>query len=967
MDLSTAVPYAQGATGRVLKATDESTGKPVAIKVWRRDDPLWRARWQREADALRRLHHPNICPLLDAREYEGLPALVFPFVEGQPIDLALRAAPWPAVIECVISVVDAIAHAHAAGVIHRDLKPANILTTMVDERIHPVVVDFGLANANDEQQLTIEGQILGTPGYLAPEQAQGRPADGRSDLYSLGVIMFQLLAGRLPHQATRSTELLLRTIRDDAPLLHQLRPEMPEALSRVVQHCLEREAARRYQRAEDLLADLRAVLARDRVSAPRVGPVYRLRRRLRRAPWLWAALATSVLALSWVGWAGWRSSVAQRQIAEQSRQLERQVSTIERDLQLLFAAPAHDIRAEVAQISDRAIGEAQALAQLNTGPIAAAAQAAIGRLHVALGRPLQAIEPLERAWFAGMQDPQLAQLLGQAHAAAYLEAVEMARRQADDDAYEEALRAAEQAHGEPAKRFLAAGEPDEPIARALLARLQGNNQQAIDLLDAQAETIWPLPTLLLNLGLRLDEISTHLREGQAGAAAQLHSDSADLVARVTELARSHPEVWRLSCRYDGLAAGIRQAGVALSSVDLVHCETLATIDPERHAHRLVAGRAYVREANWLYLTGADPRPAIAKGLGWVGDQPADDAELAGLSGALLYAQAIHQQQVQGELVPELLQRAASGLELALQQQPNDPELLSELARTLQQLASARYGLGDDGDPVFAAAIARLRQPAAQRYLSLRLALVDLLVWQGYERSIRGLPAAEILDQALAEVAQALDRWPDAPALHAAQGMSARTLAEHQLATGTDPVAAADLADAAFARALTLQPERYSALFNQIGAPIVRARWALSQGRTIAAELDLIDRQLQRLRALSGSEDELAVQVGYRQMLAARAAIADGDRAGALVSAARERLAVALRSEWDRIPALIALGELALAEHAADQAKGAIDRVRWREDLEALRAGLRSSPQLVELRRLLEQLERLGEGGSVDIG
>ena len=98
-----------------------------------------------------------------------------------------------------------------------------------------------------------------------------------------------------------------------------------------------------------------------------------------------------------------------------------------------------------------------------------------------------------------------------------------------------------------------------------------------------------------------------------------------------------------------------------------------------------------------------------------------------------------------------------------------------------------------------------------------------------------------------------------------------------------------------------------------------------------------------------------------------AAIADGDRAGALVSAARERLAVALRSEWDRIPALIALGELALAEHAADQAKGAIDRVRWREDLEALRAGLRSSPQLVELRRLLEQLERLGEGGSVDIG
>jgi hypothetical protein len=715
--------------------------------------------------------------------------------------------------------------------------------------------------------------------------------------------------------------------------------------------------------------DLTAALADRPVAAPAVGSAYLLKRRIRRAPWLTAAVAVAVLALILAGWSGWRSVAEQRLVAERSRQLEQQVAGIERDLQLLYLAPTHDIRAGVAAITSRALAEAENLARVNTGPIAAGAQAAIGRLMMAIGRSEAALEPLERAWYAGLKDSQMAQLLGQAHAAAYLEALEAARRQVDEVAYREALAAAEAAHGEPARAFLAARPADDAIAQGLLARLRGDTEAAIAALDAAPVGTWEIPTRLLALQLRLDQASERIRRGDNRQAAQELESAAMLVHALTDSARSHPEVWRLACRHAGLVVELGQSMALDGEATLAACQSLRQIDPGRQAHRIVAARAYRHYASYRYRKGQDPRPAISQGLRWIDDGATEpDAELAGLKGALLYARAIHQQQVEGRLAIKLLEQAVAQLELALADRVDDPEWLAELARAMQQLGSAHFSLGESGDEVFERAIGRLQNSAAQRYPSLQLALIDLLAWRGYERSIRGQAATEILDQALRVADRALQTWPDDPALLAAKGMAARTLAEHQLISGSDPSTAAQLADAAYRSALAIQPDNFSARFNRCGIPIAVARWRLTQALSIDALLDEIDQQLAGLVGLSENHDELAVQFAYRHVLAARQAIASGEHAAAHIAAARERLQVALRSDWDRIPALLGLAELALSEHRASRSNGRLDSNALRADLATLDAGLRQTPQLAQLRDYRQQLGQLLPGqASIDIG
>jgi eukaryotic-like serine/threonine-protein kinase len=239
----------RGGMGVVWRARDERLGRDVALKVlhpWVADDPELRTRFEREAAALARLEHPNVVRLYDVLEHRGQTVLVMELVEGAGLDVLIagRSLDWKEARRIGAPVAAALAHAHARGVVHRDLTPANILVEQASGRV--VVTDFGLARlARSSRSAPISGVLAGTPEYWAPEQATGAETGPETDLYSLGCILFRLLAGRVPFEGEDRLATGLRRAHEDAPSLAVTAPSAPAKAVQLVDRLLRREPVTR--------------------------------------------------------------------------------------------------------------------------------------------------------------------------------------------------------------------------------------------------------------------------------------------------------------------------------------------------------------------------------------------------------------------------------------------------------------------------------------------------------------------------------------------------------------------------------------------------------------------------------------------------------------------------------------------------------------------------------------------------
>jgi eukaryotic-like serine/threonine-protein kinase len=257
----------KGAMGAVYLAHDPKIGRAVAIKTLAlsRDfegDELTnaRARFFREAELAGRLKHPDIVTIFDADEDQSLAFIAMEFLTGHdlvPYTHARKLLPVPQVLTLVARVARALAHAHTLGVIHRDIKPANVMIDLATQVVK--VTDFGIAQVCDAAR-TRTGIVMGSPLYMSPEQLSGERLDGRSDLYSLGVMLYQLLTGRLPHESSSMGTLLRQIAQDAAPDVRSVRPELPAALADVVALALQKRAAYRYADGLQMATDLQAVL-----------------------------------------------------------------------------------------------------------------------------------------------------------------------------------------------------------------------------------------------------------------------------------------------------------------------------------------------------------------------------------------------------------------------------------------------------------------------------------------------------------------------------------------------------------------------------------------------------------------------------------------------------------------------------------------------------------------------------------
>jgi serine/threonine protein kinase/tetratricopeptide (TPR) repeat protein len=258
-----------GGMGVVYKARDNRLGRFVAIKFVRdeiADDPDAARRFQREALAVATLHHPNICPFFDFGEYEGRSFLVTELLEGETLDarMARGTLSLDDTLDYATQMAEGLRAAHAKGFVHRDIKPANVFLTDDGE---VKLLDFGLAKplrwnpsmGASVPTLTASDAVAGTIPYMSPEQLQAKPADPRSDLFSLGIVLYEMAAGRRPFRGDSAAETIAAIQREDPEPVHEINSEVPRVLSNVVSKLLSRDSARRHSDAKELLADLEEV------------------------------------------------------------------------------------------------------------------------------------------------------------------------------------------------------------------------------------------------------------------------------------------------------------------------------------------------------------------------------------------------------------------------------------------------------------------------------------------------------------------------------------------------------------------------------------------------------------------------------------------------------------------------------------------------------------------------------------
>ncbi len=254
----------RGATATVFRAVDERTNAVVALKLlsladdWP-DDLLDEAKLRllREAEAAGSLAHPDIVEIREAGEHEGQVYMAMEYVEG--VNLATHATegrmlPPRLVCEMCARVADAIYFAHQRGIIHRDIKPANIVFDQKNRRVR--VMDFGVARL-ENSRATRTGVILGSPSYMAPEQLDARPVTPQSDIFSLGVTLFQLLTGMLPFRSDSIPGLMQKISAEPHPPLRVVRPDLPPALAAIVDRALEKDPEARYRNGAELAQSLR--------------------------------------------------------------------------------------------------------------------------------------------------------------------------------------------------------------------------------------------------------------------------------------------------------------------------------------------------------------------------------------------------------------------------------------------------------------------------------------------------------------------------------------------------------------------------------------------------------------------------------------------------------------------------------------------------------------------------------------
>ncbi|NTX51539.1 serine/threonine-protein kinase [Myxococcus sp. CA039A] len=940
----------QGGMGRVFLVQDPVLRRPVALKFVRDDDSDRARHFVAEAQAQARVDHERVCKVYEVGQVQGRAYIAMQYVDGQPLHQLAGVLSLEQKALILAQAAEGVHAAHRAGLIHRDLKPSNILVERTaDGQWKPYVMDFGLARDPGEGA-TATGSILGTPHYMAPEQARGEVnrLDRRADVYALGATLYALLVGQPPIPGGNALEVLSRIPTEDPTPPRVLAPEVPADLEAIVLKCLEKQRAARYDSARALAEDLQRFLDGEPVLARSVGTAWRLARLTRRH---WRGLLLAAVAGLLMLLAGVQAVLARRD-ADVREHLARRFSELAEHVESRARYTAltrlHDTRNERHVLETRLqdiAGEMREGGEHALGP----GNEALGRGWLALGEPARAREHLEAAWKHGTRTPRVACALALALGQLYQERLR---------AYEHLPASERQArrrelvtlYREPALAWLRQGSgadlPPAEYVAALLAYHEERYEDALERLDALGDRLpWFFEAPLLRGDVLVARATGHWDAGRRERAQEDLEAARKAHVRAASLAESLPESHLALAGVEQVALrmGLYGQGDVTPHIEraLKALERALTASP-RHLPSLVRkAHLHRRLAEFRSRQGGDAEAALQAALKAARaalDVDPVSSEVRHALGLVLWQRA-RIQQARSEDPRESLKQAIEAFDgVALQERGYDYH--SNLGLIFKVWADHEDAVGEDSlghrkraidayltairiDEALPDAWINLgsawfkrasnpRNPDADADLErARQALEKArtlnprnLVSHFYEAQVHALRATRLrdgggdaspsLDTALASYRSALALNADVPQLHGGVGLVHLERARAAWLRGEAPFPALDEAHASFSRALALAPKQGLPHSNLSEAHATRAAHRLARGEDPRDDARAAQREARAALALQPDLSTAWANLGQAHRVLAAFALERGTDARPELDAAEQALGEALR-------------------------------------------------------------------------
>ncbi len=854
----------EGAAGRVWKAYDRRLKRNVALKKLRLEGTGTPERFLREARNQARVQNPNICKVFDVGNINGEPYIAMQCIEGRTLSAASTEMTLRNKVEVMRTVAEAVHAAHEAGLVHRDLKPGNILVEKAGDSWLPYITDFGLSREEDSADRTKTGMIVGTPAYMAPEQAQGniRDIDQRTDVYALGATFYEILCGHPPFTGT-SVEIALKTIQEEAPSLRKQNREVAYDLEIIVMKCLEKEPERRYYTAQALADDLSRFLEGEPILARRASWHYRIGKKARRHRKMAAILAAAFIAVIFsasFGLYNWWTAAKRAEIAQQFGQ---EVAEIEGFLRYTSSLPLHDIRKEKLLVQQK-MQKIQNQMEILGRPALAPGNYALGRGYLALHQHDRARTHLEAAWKNDYQTPQIAYALGRVLGALYQEELEKLELLSSPEAKEARRQEIEKQFRDPAVAFLKASKNSASISSdyldALMAFYANRYEDAVKIsARAMDSAPWSYEARKLQGDIHVFQGAQKQRSGDYKGAGEDFEKAGDAYKAATEIARSDSSIYDAECHrliqvlrlveLQGVPTEEQYAG-AISVCDLA-----LQVDPE---NANAWNRKSVIYSDWaviLRTRKGNPAPVYDKAIQMAKKALAIKPNFPEAWNSLgnSYVHLAYEQWDTGIERDQTIESALQAFQKAIQLKPND-ESYCYLGDAYSDQAVARMEKGIDPTSSFDNSVKAYENAIRlnPRHYSNFSNLGMVLTRKGMYQLHHGKDPANVLKMAIENYRKALELNAKFIFAHNNTGVSFATLAQYEMTQALNPLPSLDQAIPAFRKAMEINPKFPLPYLVSARAYCIRAEYAVQTDTNPEPDLQQARTAIRQYMDLSGS-------------------------------------------------------------------------------------------------------------------